>query len=111
MRAAYPFAALLAAIAMASASSGTRADDQVHARPSRAVTHADLDLRAPEGMMTLYRRIQDAARAVCKPSDPFFYLAGRRAHAECYRLTVAHTVASIDRPLLTRLHDNEAAAH
>jgi UrcA family protein len=109
MRVAHPFAALLVAVTMAGASLATRADEQVDAAPSKTVTHADLDLTAPEGIKTLYRRIQGAARAVCRPPDPFYYSAGRRAQAECYRLTVAHTVAGIDRPLLTRVHDSETA--
>jgi UrcA family protein len=111
MRVAHAFTALLTAAALAGLSTGTRADDQVHAAPSRAVAYADLDLNAPGGMKTLYQRIQGAARAVCRPPDPFFYSAGRRAQAECYRLTVAHTVASIDRPMLTTLHADEIATN
>ncbi len=99
------------AFSMAGVATGTRADDQVSAAPSKAVACADLDLSAPAGMKTLYQRIQGAARAVCKPPDPFFYSAGRRAQAECYRLTLAHVVASIDRPMLTTLHDDEIATN
>ena len=111
MRVAHHLAALLTSVAAAGVFAEVRADEQVQVGPSKTVAHADLDLSAPEGMKTLYRRIQDAARAVCRPEDAFYYIAGQRARGECYRLTVADAVARVDRPLLTRLHHSETATN
>jgi UrcA family protein len=37
--------------------------------PSVTVRYNDLDLNTPEGVASLYRRIQDAATTVCKPAE------------------------------------------
>jgi UrcA family protein len=108
MRALHLSTVLILGLTSAGASPAALADRDVTRRA--VVTYADLDLSRVEGATTLYRRVQRAARGVCKPEDPFFYVEGRRARGECYRLTVADAVARANNPLLTTLHRGETAA-
>jgi UrcA family protein len=80
------------------------ATDQV---PAIVVSYADLDVSKPAGIETLYRRIDYAARQVCAP------LAGRDIRRtflwrECRSEAMAAAVSTINRPMLTALHERKA---
>lgn len=79
------------------------APQSVDTDPGITVRFADLDLSKPEGVATLYGRINRAARDICGPSGADG--DGRMSLAErCITRTIEHAVTRINRPLLTALH-------
>ena len=75
--------------------------------PHVTVRFGDLDLSSAEGVSTLYRRIQAAARSVCDQSvpasDPIIGLAWKG----CYRTAVANAVAKVNNAQLIAMHQQE----
>lgn len=98
--------ALLVAVSSAGALSGAFAVAHADIPRSTTVSYADLDLSSPDDIDAFYRRIQDAARKVCKVRDPILrlYLQVERAGSSCSRLTVAETVAELNIPMLSARH-------
>ncbi len=73
--------------------------DQNH--PSRLVVkYADLDLRRHAAVVELYRRIEEAARAVCAPRSSI--PSALATPDACLIDAVARAVAEINEPALTR---------
>ena len=68
--------------------------------PKLVVTYADLDLTHRAGVMELYRRIEDAARAVC--SSHAAAVPTRPEEDGCLLDAIARAVAEVDQPALTR---------
>jgi UrcA family protein len=80
------------------------ADGAASGEPNITVKFRDLDLSKPEGVATLYQRIERSARLVCTDSSSP-YDAGRVATFErCYKAAIQDAVSSIDQPQLTALH-------
>jgi len=67
--------------------------------PSKRVSYADLNLRAPEGRAVLVRRVKVAARQVCNVSASPLPLGLRRSNA-CIRATVDHAMAQVERAIV-----------
>ncbi|MES1199650.1 MAG: UrcA family protein [Pseudomonadota bacterium] len=67
---------------------------------SRTVSYADLDLSNPHDAQTMLTRIRQGARDVCRYSghDSLDRMVMER---DCRRETVAHTVATLDSPMVT----------
>ena len=67
------------------------------------VRYAELDLSKPQGIDALYRRIQAAAKSVCRPdaSVSSFY---DRANRHCYHDAVERAVRQVNLVTLTALH-------
>jgi UrcA family protein len=71
---------------------------------SEVVRYGDLDISSSAGALTLYHRIQAAARRVCPEAiwdGHFFY--NERA---CYQHAVDDAVTRIDSAALSRIHGN-----
>ncbi len=69
---------------------------------TETVRFADLDLTRAAGALALYRRIQQAARDVCRPDgSAAWYQSG---YLECRSSAIAHAVTDIGAPLLTEHH-------
>jgi UrcA family protein len=64
------------------------------------VKYADLDLRRHAGVIELYRRIDQAARAVCAPRSAT--PSAPTVPDACLRDAIARAVAEINEPALTR---------
>lgn len=71
--------------------------------PSRVVAFGDLDLSQKAGVITLYSRINSAAREVCEPLDEInIKLLHERYH--CRQNAVARAVAEVNSQALTNYH-------
>jgi UrcA family protein len=76
--------------------------------PSVTVRYADLDLSTSAGANTLYRRIQAAAKQVCRsPGTDLIEQIGWRS---CYRSAVGDAVRKVNSPLLIAVHSGKPAA-
>lgn len=64
------------------------------------VSYADLDLDRNAGIVTLYRRIQGAARSVCDVHSGRM-LVTKRSYSSCVANAVGSAVVQIDRPMLS----------
>jgi UrcA family protein len=75
--------------------------------PTRVVEYADLNVTQQPGAEALYRRIENAARSVCRvdATEPLAYVAQMRT---CEEDAVAHAVADADLPMLTGLYAERA---
>lgn len=69
--------------------------------PKLVVRYADLDLAHRAGVMELYRRIEEAARAVCS-SHAAAVPPARPEEDGCLLDAIARAVAEVDQPALTR---------
>jgi UrcA family protein len=67
------------------------------------VRYADVDLSRIDGAMTVYRRIRQAANAVCESLDSRV-LGLVEKHRACVNQAIADAVASVNRPLLSQYH-------
>jgi len=80
------------AVAVVLAATGAAAQST----PMRSVGFSDLNLQTPEGVQTLERRIDRAARSLCAvnvvPNSPW----QEEARDQCIAETVAATQASVD---------------
>ncbi len=94
-------AALCLGCGLACVSAMARAADE--AFPSEVVRYADLNILSPAGALTLYHRIQAAARRVC-PSEvvPDRQLLGK--DQSCYRHAVDEAVKRVDSASLSQIH-------
>jgi UrcA family protein len=71
------------------------------------VKFRDLDLSKPEGVATLYQRIERSARLVCTDSSSPWD-AGRVATMQrCYEAAIQDAVSAINRPQLTAFHQSK----
>jgi UrcA family protein len=71
------------------------------------VSYADLDLNVPQGIATLYTRVQAAAVDVCAPLESVDM--SRRANLEpCVADATARAVQSVNVPALTAYNDLRA---
>jgi UrcA family protein len=64
------------------------------------VKYADLDLDRKAGVVTLYQRIQGAAKQVCE-AQAGRRIAEQRSHAACIDNAVLTAVARVNRPMLS----------
>jgi UrcA family protein len=76
----------------------------------RLVTLADLDLSQPLDIKKLHRRISIAAREVCWTSGVVATLK-RSEMQRCTADSIAHAIAELDVPQLTRYHRMRASRH
>ena len=105
------FSTLILLAGLASASAACAAEPIYPGRsldPVATVRLADLNPSTPEGIRVLYGRIRAAARSVCGPSFSLWNPNQFTAWQACYKETVAHTVAAINRPMLTAFHRVQA---
>jgi UrcA family protein len=75
--------------------------DSVEQRPTVAVRYGDLNLDTRAGVDTLLRRIQVAAREVCKGYEPQGTFAPSAAHHSCMSTAISGAVRSVGSPALT----------
>ena len=73
---------------------------------SEKVTYADLDVQKEEGAEVLYRRLQQASKRVCgvdaNNANSVREMSQKR---ECYRDTLDRSVAKVNNPALTAIHE------
>jgi UrcA family protein len=86
------------AIGVLSIASAGAADQ--HDRYSTSVRFSDLNIHTPEGIATLYRRIRQAAEAVCRPYE-IRELEQESGARICFDDAVANAVKSVNLPSLT----------
>jgi len=68
------------------------------------VSYGDLDLNQPQGIATLYARVQNAAIDVCAPLESVDM--SRRAHLEpCIAAATSRAVRNVNVPALTAYND------
>jgi UrcA family protein len=67
---------------------------------SRVVRYADLDLNRASGVVTLYSRINSAAREVCEPLDVLMVKL-LRERFDCRQDAIARAVSQVNSPALT----------
>ena len=75
---------------------------------SEKVSYADLNVEKQEGAKQLYRRLQRASKRVCGV-ESLKIVGSVRAVSDahrCYRETLDATVAKIDNPTLTEIHES-----
>lgn len=68
---------------------------------SLTVHYADLDPASIAGAAVLYRRLESAARSVCRDLEPGKELARGPAYAECLRNALGNAVVNVDFPAVT----------
>jgi UrcA family protein len=88
--------------ALISAFAGVSAAADSGAR-SMTVKYGDLDLSNPQGAATLYRRIVQAARAVCDSSDSSPW--PRTAEHDCVNKAIADAVTKVGHPQLIAVYN------
>lgn len=71
--------------------------------PRATVQVGDLNLDSRAGVSTLYRRLAQAARAVCASLDGRT-LREREAYAQCRRESLERAVRDVGHPALVALH-------
>lgn len=97
-------AALVLAVALAGGACGAVAGPQpASLDPVVTVHFDDLDTSTSTGSRVLYARISAAAQKVCGTGAAEWYPGERQAQQDCYRATVASTVARLNIPALTAL--------
>lgn len=80
------------------------------APPTVTVRYDDINLDSPEGVASLYKRIQNAATTVCKPVEGpqsvsrIFW----RAWNECYHRGIAKAVSAVHNGNLSAYHDKRS---
>jgi UrcA family protein len=91
---------ICAGFVMNSASGGSLTGEPL----KHVVSYADLDLSQPQGIATLYTRVQAAAADVCAPLESVDM--ARRAHLEpCIADATSRAVRSVNVPALTAYND------
>ncbi len=71
-----------------------------------AVNYADLNLDSPVGARTLYRRLKDASRTVCRQLESMVvYLPA--GFSGCVEASLGHAVHDVNRVSLTRAYLGE----
>lgn len=77
---------------------------QLAGTPRIVVTYDDVDISSPQGLATLYSRIQYAAMDVCEYDRLHKELSRQRRPAECYRAAVDDAIKQVNQPVLTAYH-------
>jgi UrcA family protein len=100
---------LAVASAMALTSFASAAAEPTDGVRTRTVKAWDLDLAKPEDVQTLYGRVREAARDVCRTEAREHWKSTRTAAPlqwtqSCVRDAVDTAVREIDNPLLATLH-------
>jgi UrcA family protein len=70
--------------------------------PTVSVHYQDLDLNTEKGALTLYKRIEGAAKAVC-PSSNGLDIRASRAVNHCVATAVSRAVSEVNSPQLAKL--------
>jgi len=99
------FAAALTGYAVA-----THADEPGGGVRSIIVHYAELDLAKPQGIEVLYRRIQGAARRVCRAHPGSVSVRDPRAWKKCYVDATERAVRQVNLPTLTALHQSRTSS-
>lgn len=68
------------------------------------VRYAELDLSKPQGIDVIYRRIQAAAKQVCRADTSVTALYDRASQNICYRDAIERAVRQVNLVALTALH-------
>jgi UrcA family protein len=89
-----------AAVCLATATFGARADEAGTEVQARTVHYADLNLNTEAGVAALYDRIRNAAEHVC-PDVGSRELARAVAAQACVDRAIARSVKSVNNPKLT----------
>ncbi len=89
---------LMSAAAVAS-QAGTSTPDDV---PTVRVHYEDLDLSTEHGALTLYKRIEGAARQVC-PSASTLNIRASHLAAHCVSTAVSRAIADVNSPQLAKV--------
>jgi UrcA family protein len=89
----------LMSAAAAVSQAGTSASDEV---PTVQVHYADLDLSTEHGALTLYKRIEGAARRVC-PSASSLNIRASQLSARCVSTAIERAVADVNSPQLAKV--------
>jgi UrcA family protein len=76
--------------------------EQRYVITTRRVKFADLNINHSEGAAALYRRILQAAKAVCEPTSNWLLLTGDAYRCEAQAIDRA--VADVNAPMLTSYH-------
>jgi UrcA family protein len=71
---------------------------------SLSVRYVDLNLDRPADVVTLYRRIANAAQDVCGPRELTGSHLPEPGYQLCFNDAVADAVARVDRPALSAYH-------
>jgi UrcA family protein len=79
------------------------ADSTTDDPPRIVVSLAGFDLASQKGADAMYRRIQSAAKIVCRVNESREQPRIARARA-CYRSAIDDAVAQANRPLLSEVH-------
>jgi UrcA family protein len=87
-----------AAATLAQAGTSTMSDEV----PAMRVHYADLDLSTEHGALTLYKRIEGAAKSVCPPAHGLNQRAVRLAQ-QCISKAIERAVADVNSPQLARV--------
>jgi UrcA family protein len=103
-------AIISASVLSLSALSAASAADVGATPKSVTVRFADLDLNKVDGAVTLYNRLQRAARSVCSPLRGPIALRDSRRYAECVDAAVSNAVATVDHPVVTEYFAGKAGA-
>ena len=76
------------------------------APPSVTVQYNDLNLNSPEGVASLYKRIQNAATEVCRPVEGPQSVSRSlwTAWNECFYHAIAHAVRAVHNDKLSAYH-------
>ena len=88
-----------AAVCLATAAAGARADEVGTEVQARTVHYADLNLNTEAGVATLYDRIRHAAEQAC-PDVGSRELAQAAAAKACVDRAIARSVKSVNNPKL-----------
>jgi UrcA family protein len=71
-----------------------------------AIKYSQEELNTPADAESLYRKLKQASRKACGLDGGFLNLGEKTRAQKCYDATLADTVHTINRPLLTQLHDS-----
>jgi UrcA family protein len=89
----------LMSAAAAVSQAGTSMSDEV---PTVRVHYEDLDLSTEHGALTLYKRIEGAAKRVC-PTASALSLRASQASARCVDAAISRAVADVNSPQLAKV--------
>jgi UrcA family protein len=84
----------------------SNATSSIEESRQRVVTLTDLDLSHLPDIQKLHRRIATAAREVCWTPGVIAILSRHRMQ-RCAEESIAHAIAELDVPQLTRYHERE----
>lgn len=83
---------------------------QLDGTPKVVVNYDDLDISHPQGLETLYTRIENASMEVCGYDRLLKELARQRRPAACYTAAVDDAIRQINKPQLSALHRAKSKA-